>query len=164
MAPDLRDDAADLEETPAARPADLGTSLRWLMLFDMGVRLFVWSSALALAMWIFARTYGWPAAGDPADFRVTWRWSSAAVRFVLLYNALYILVLVAVRLLIPTPREGRYPTNSGRPAWPIVWSGLLSSITKARMFPPFPAFLVFHLCSLPPLAWVFGAVVGPRSR
>jgi acetyltransferase-like isoleucine patch superfamily enzyme len=37
-------------------------------------------------------------------------------------------------------------------------------LTKARLDPPFPGFLVFHICNLPPFSWIVGRTIGPRTR
>jgi acetyltransferase-like isoleucine patch superfamily enzyme len=36
-------------------------------------------------------------------------------------------------------------------------------LTKARIEAPFPAFLVYHICNLPPMRWLVGPTLGPHS-
>ena len=50
------------------------------------------------------------------------------------------------------------------PSRHVLYSTLLAVLTKARLDPPFPGFLVFHLANLPPFVWLIGRVFGPRSR
>jgi hypothetical protein len=84
---------------------------------------------------------------------------------VLLYNLLYVAHLIVIRLLIATPREGRYETRPGTPVnWQLLRAAILGALTKARYEAPFPAFLVFHMANLPPLRWLMGLVFGPQSK
>ncbi len=159
-------------EQPAIEPSppdvasrDLATGLRGLLLLDIITRLFVWSWALGISLWISARFLPLPPAVDATfGLRAGLAWAAAAVRFVLVFNVVYILLLMALRSITPTPREGRYSSRSARLDRQVLYSGLLACLTKARMHAPFPGFLVFQLSNLPPLCWLFGWVFGPRSR
>jgi hypothetical protein len=83
---------------------------------------------------------------------------------VLLFDLLYVGHLLVGRLIIPTPKEGRYDLSAGSLNPQLLLAGLLSALTKARLQPPFPGFLVFHLANLPPMRWLMNAVFGPKSR
>jgi len=143
----------------------LTVSLRWLTLLEIVVRMFIWGAAFCLTVGIFNILGAWPrhgllqvSAGEVAA------WGRALVRFVLLYNAWYLLLLMLLRLPIPTPREGEYSLSSRLPAWPVLFSALLATLTKARYEAPFPAFLVHAFANLPPFCWLLSATAGPRSQ
>lgn len=151
-------------EERAATPRDLTTGLRLLLLLDVAVRLFIWSTALGLTLWIMSHISPPPPLTASMSFENSIRWGGTAVRFALLYNGVYLVLLLLLRLITPTPREGRYPVGGSRLDRQLVYASVLSCLTKARMQAPFPAFLVFQLSNLPPLRWVFGPIFGPRSR
>jgi len=152
--------------TPPPPTGDARFGLQALLFLDAVVRLFVWWSPLALTAAAFAHWRLWPA-GSPldGDLRTAWAWGQAAGQFAVVYNLLYVAHLLALRWPIPTPREGSYRCVPGeRPDRQLLYSALLSTLTKARMQAPFPGFLVFHAANLPPLSWLMGRVFGPRSR
>jgi hypothetical protein len=149
--------------TPAVRLDQRG-SLRWFLILDLFTRLFIWCVALSVALGVFSSRHLWPAADVLGDPRASWRWASALVRFIIFFNLVYVLVLVVLRLPIPTPREGRYDTRGRKLDRQVLWSCLLAVLTKARYEAPFPGFLVFHFANLPPLTWLMEPVFGPRSR
>ena len=146
-------------------PQDPKLGLQLLLLLDVFVRLFIWWSSLALTVALFTRLKAWPDqqfAGP--DLGLAWLWGQKLGQLVLIYNLIYIAHLLVLRMLIPTPKEGRYDTVGGKLDRQLLYSGLLSTLTKARMQPPFPGFLVFHLANLPPMSWLMGPIFGPRSR
>lgn len=92
-------------------------------------------------------------------------WAQRIAQWILLFNVVYLLELLVVRLVIPTPKEGTYSTSrSGLPNRQLIWTTLLGVLTKARYQAPFPAFLVFHIANLPPLCWLTSRIFGPKSR
>jgi len=147
-----------------ARPDSL-TALQGFVLLDAVIRLLVWSAALAVATATFTAAGAWPDRGlVGADLGLAWRWGRVLTGWVVLFNLVYVAELVVLRLPIPTPKQGRYPTGTRRPNRQLLWSCLIATLTKARYQAPFPGFLVFHVANLPPMRWVMGAVFGPRSR
>ena len=172
MSTDRPDDFADPPPVNPADAVDLGAAarpdsrlgLRLFLLLDLAVRLFVWGNALTLTLIAFNAWQAWPASPLGAAPLDVWHTVRRVTEFVLLFNAIYVLELVVLRLLVPTPREGRYRLTDRVPPRPVLYSTLLATLTKARYQAPFPGFLVFHLANLPPLCWLMGPVFGPRSR
>lgn len=138
--------------------------LRLFLSLDGLARLLIWAGAFAGTTALFTALRLWPA--QPlvgADLPHAAEWAGRLALWILVFNNLYVLELLGLRLLVPTPREGRYPMT-GRVPRPVIWSCLVAVLTKARLEAPFPGFLVFHLANLPPLVWLMGPIFGPRSR
>lgn len=145
---------------------DIRSGLRLALLADALIRLFIWSNAFIVTASAFTRFGLWPQS-DP--LRMTWDtaglWGMRLSLFAVIYNLVYVAHLIVLRLLIPTPREGRYSVKPGqRPPMPVVWSCFIGALTKARLDPPFPAFLVLHVANLPPMCWLMNRLFGPRSQ
>lgn len=150
--------------TPA-RPSDAKLGLQLLLVLDVFVRLFIWASSLALAAATMTFLQAWPPFGFVgADLKEAWTWGRALTHMVLLFNCVYVAHLVVLRLLVPTPREGAYRMTGLLPDRQLLWSSLLSVLSKARYQAPFPGFLVFHLANLPPMRWLMNPIFGPKSR
>lgn len=151
---------------PAANRPDTLIGLRLFLFLDLFVRLFIWGWALILTVVTFAALGGWPRQAFPAatDFYGVSAWVWAATRFIILFNVFYVLVLLVLRLMTPTPREGRYSTVTRVPHRQVLYACLIAVLTKARLQAPFPGFLVFHVANLPPLVWLMSPLFGPRSR
>ncbi|MBU0641256.1 MAG: hypothetical protein KKB50_20550 [Planctomycetes bacterium] len=149
----------------SSRRPDLGGALRTFLGIDIAVRLFIWSTALALATAAYTALGAWPEGSlIGADLGQAWHWGQRLTGWVVLFNLIYVLELIVLRLPIPTPKEGRYPTTERKPNMQLLWSCLVAVLTKARYQAPFPGFLVFHFASLPPLVWLMGPIFGPRSK
>lgn len=149
----------------AILPVDPALALRGFLVLDMGVRLLIWSASLAFASAAMTALSAWPQQDlFGADLRTAWRWGGCLAGWVILFNLCYVAFLLALRLIVPTPREGRYSTTSRVPDRQLIWSCLLATLTKARYEAPFPGFLVFHIANIPPMCWLANAVFGPRSR
>lgn len=152
----------------AATPGsfDMRFALWGFLLLDLWFRLALWSLSLALTTALFSALQAWPAGNPFTDgFGVALLWARRLGQWVIVFNLVYLLGLLLVRLLIPTPREGTYAVRpSGMPDRQLIWASLLGVLTKARYQAPFPGFLVFHLANLPPLCWLVGAIFGPKSR
>ncbi len=148
----------------ARKSADKRGFLWGFLLLDLWVRLTLWSTSLGLTTAVMTALQAWPAgnplAGDPG---LTMLWAKRIGQWVILFNVIYLLELLLVRLPIPTPREGVYSTK-GFPDRQLVWITLLGVLTKARYQVPFPGFLVFHLANLPPLCWLVSRIFGPKSQ
>jgi hypothetical protein len=148
-----------------ARRRDAAPALRGFLFLEALVRLFIWYSALAFTLAVYNALHAWPVRSPiGADLHTVWRWGEAGGQLVLLYNFIYLLELLVLRALVPTPREGTYAFGAGqRLSRQLVWSSCAHILIRARAQAPFPAFLVFHLSNLPPLHWLFARVFGPRS-
>jgi len=149
----------------APRPHDPLHALQGFLVLDVIVRLLMWSTAFALATAILiAMPIGFPSLPHELSWRIVTGWGLAAALWIVLFNAVYVIELVVLRLFVPTPREGRYATNTRRPDRQVLWACLIALLTKARLDAPFPGFLVFHVANLPPLRWLMNPIFGPRSR
>jgi hypothetical protein len=150
----------------AAQPRDSKLCLQALLLLDIVVRLFIWSSALGVAVATMTALHAWPERGlVNADLRLAHLWGQKLVHLILLFNLYYVAILVVLRLPIPTPKEGSYSMAPGAPLdRNLIFASLIAMLTKARYHAPFPGFLVFHVANLPPMRWFMNPVFGPKSR
>jgi hypothetical protein len=135
-------------------------------LFDLLLRLTIWSSSLAAAVATMTALEAWPEHGlVGANFRHAYLWGQKLTHVILLFNLYYVACLVVLRLLIPTPKEGTYSMAPGAPLnRNLVFAACISMLTKARYYAPFPGFLVFHVANLPPMRWLMNPIFGPKSR
>ncbi|MBN2446679.1 MAG: hypothetical protein JXO22_08135 [Phycisphaerae bacterium] len=153
---------SDVDAVPAI---DMCHGLRFFLVLDLFARLFIWSVALTGAIWTFNLLGAWPASPiTNTDLGNAWLWAGRLANFVLLFNLLYVVVLIVLRLLVPTPKEGEYSTAGRVPDRQILFSTFVAVLTKARYQAPFPGFLVFHAANLPPLVWLMRPIFGPNSR
>src|SRR5262245_57174825 len=84
------------------------------LLWDMGARLVMWSTAIALTFMTFNKLAWWPAQGPIyAPATVELKWAAAIAGWVLLFNMMYLGELIFFRLVFPLPQTGVYPTNRG---------------------------------------------------
>lgn len=148
------------------RHPDPRNGLRGFLLLDAVIRSAIWSVSAGLTVMLVCRFRIWPESlAWPVSLGSLWGAVSAGVVWILCFNVIYVLVLLAARLPIPMPKEGRYTLLPGEaPNFSVVASCFLAILTKARYEAPFPGFLVFNLANLPPLVWLFGPIFGPRSR
>jgi len=149
---------------PAAKPFNPIRGLQGFVALDALARVFIWTVGLIVATVLTTRWFGWPDAGPlTKDWGVAWAWGQRLGTWVILFNNSYVLGLILLRMLIPTPKEGVYRLGKGVDRQ-LIWAVFVSVLTKARYEAPFPGFLVFHASNLPPISWVFNAVFGPKSR
>lgn len=152
--------------TDIAKPANPSMGMRFYLAFEAFMRLLLWQIALYVTLRLFARWEHWPEgspfAGNPD---LLWAWAERTAHAVFVFNVVFLLELLVLRLLIPTPKEGEYDTVKGSkiPA-SLIWYSLISVITRARFDPPAPAFLVFHLANLPGVSWLVSRIMGPKSK
>ena len=157
--------AATIGPVPARPRPDLISPLRGFLTLDLAVRLLIWCGAFTGATVVFTMLGAWPPLSPVnADLALAWRWAHRLAAWMVLFNYVYVIELLVLRLPIPTPKEGVYPLGGRMPPLPILWSCLVAVLTKARYEAPFPGFLVFHVANLPPLSWLMSTVFGPRSR
>ena len=152
-----------------ARPGaarDRRRSLQAYLVLDLVVRITIWGTAVGLTSAVFTAVDGWPAGSlIGADWGCAAAWAIRLCHWVILFNLIYVCELVVLRLLIPTPKEGRYSTaDVGKLDRQLVWCCLIGILTKARYEAPFPGFFVFHVSNLPPMCWLMGPIFGPKSR
>jgi carbonic anhydrase/acetyltransferase-like protein (isoleucine patch superfamily) len=145
---------------------DMKLRLELFVLLDGFIRLTVWASSLAFTAAVLTYSGAWPQENIVGGgLSQAWRWTQALANAVLLFNFFYILHLVVLRLLIPTPKAGSYEIGPGKTVdRQLVWSALVATLTKARYEPPFPGFLVFHMANLAPLKWLMSPIFGPKSK
>lgn len=167
VSPDsTREDRSEPIDRPVAvaNPVVRRWAMRAYLLLDLGVRVTLWGGAFALTTFVFHKLDAWPEESlVGADLSVTIRWAQRLACWIVLFNVAYVAGLLFLRLLIPTPKEGEGAIGGRFPAPKLVWTLVLSTLTKARYAAPFPAFLVYHVASLPPMCWLMGPIFGPRS-
>jgi hypothetical protein len=136
------------------------------LLLEGFVRLLLWQSSLALTMVCLNALRQWPARPPiGADWATVSQWAEIAAQGIVLFNLIYLSHLLILRLLIPTPKEGRYRfVGAGRLQPAVFWAALIAILTRARYQAPFPGFLVFHIANLPPFCWLVKTILGPKSR
>jgi len=152
--------------TQAVKPQDPRTPLRFFFLIDGLLRLSFWYSSIGLTFYLFNRFDLWPP-GSPidADLGVVWKWVERIAHWVMVYNVIYLMLLVILRSVLPTIKEGRYDfVGKGGVQLALVWASLVGVITRARYEAPFPGFLVVHIANLPPFCWLVSRTIGPRSK
>ena len=162
----MKDSQPDHQPVPIPPPArDMRPILRVSLGLDICIRLALWSTAAALSLYTFNALNTWPRAPlNSPSLGPAIHWAVCLAWFILLFNVYYVVALLFLRLLIPTPREGRYEKGKGGFSRQLVWATLLAVLNKARYFAPFPGFLVSQVIHLPPLCWLMGPLYGPKSR
>ncbi|MBU0617660.1 MAG: hypothetical protein KKI02_08075, partial [Planctomycetes bacterium] len=127
-------DEATRSEQSAGRAAtregapDLRNALRGFLLLDLFVRLLVWTGALGLSIGAFNALDLWPKQSlAGAGFGLAWLWAKRIGWCIVLFNVFYVAELVVLRLLMPTPKEGRYPTSGRGPHRQLIRAGVLGA-------------------------------------
>src|SRR5438552_5401801 len=94
---------SDAPRAPSASP-DRSIAVQLLLVLDIGIRLAVWSISLAITLWVAIRYAGWGrfAWGRLSEFTVAWDIAQRVVHMVVLFNVVYVLLLVVLRTLAPT--------------------------------------------------------------
>jgi acetyltransferase-like isoleucine patch superfamily enzyme len=162
----MTDSPSNRPPSAARKPFDPGPGLQFVLLLEIGVRLMIWTSALAATLWIAGRWQLWPAASwaTLSAFGVAWSLAQRVGHLVIAFNVIYLLIILALRLLIPRPKAGRYALTAGRPDPNMLYTCLLAILTKARYEPPFPAIFVAQLANIQPFRFLFNLQFGPRSK
>ena len=145
-----------VEPTPAHGGIDPDAGKRTLLV--MGLLLELLLSALAL----------WPAAAIVLYFagriRSAWAWTLLILAAVMVFNYVYLLALLAVRCLLPRPKEGLHEQRpGGLPGRPILLFMLNLLLLKARFDPPWAAMFSSVLSRVWPLGPLFDRFFGPRT-
>ncbi|MCK6482571.1 MAG: hypothetical protein HUU22_00765 [Phycisphaerae bacterium] len=157
--------ATDMPAPSVEKPFDPVVGLQVVLLFDVMLRLFVWSASLAAALWLVGRLdlWAWPAGHEIGTGSWSIRMAALTAILMVLFNVAYILVLTVLRTFCPTPKPGRYSLTSRKPDPNLIWSCFTGLLTKARYQAPFPAFLVPQLANVAPFRWLMNWRFGPRS-
>jgi len=154
-------------QTSSGKTAQIPDSLHGIMGFlalDGGIRLTIWWTSFAFTTAVMTALNGWPSVSPiGANLGGACRWGLCLAGWITLYNLIYVAELIFLRLLVPTPKEGRYLLHAGGFDRQLLWSCFVAVLTKARLEPPFPAFLVHPISSLPPMRWLMGPIFGPKS-
>lgn len=145
---------------------DTAPGMRGFLFLEAFVRLTIWYSALALTVAFFTWMDAWPDTSlVKANLPTAWKWGQHLSNMIIVYNLIYLGILLLLRLPVPTPKEGDYPLRSVRGlSAQLLCHTWVSILVRARYEAPFPAFLVFHLANLPPLCWLVRWIFGPKSR
>lgn len=139
--------------------------IQFLLVLDIWIRTMIWAAAFGATLLIMSRTdlfrsLSWDTV---SHWGGAWVVATTATNFILLFNVVYILTLVAVRLPFPRPRSGVYRTD--RPLdWNLLLAAFLAVLTKARFQPPFPGIFVSQLAGIVPFRWLLGQTIGPMSK
>lgn len=155
-----------MSASPSGVTSDQAWPMRGFLALEAFVRVVLWNTAFAWTAVVLTKCNGWPEHSViNADIPTAMRWGGLLFRFAIIYNVIYLLILIVLRALVPSPREGTYwltPDKLDRGA--IARFTLVGILVKARYQAPFPAFLVFHLANLPPFCWLMDRVFGPHSK
>jgi hypothetical protein len=139
------------------------SGFEWLVAFDLFVRLKIWTLTFIATTVLFTRLGWWPNATPAgASWHLAAAWADCLAWWVLIFNVVYAAVLILLRLMIPTPKEGTYEVEKLN--LQLVWATLCGMLTKARYQALFPASLLHEVTTLPPLSWLMARVFGPRTR
>ncbi len=161
----VRPDPSAVRAAAGESMPDLRNALRGFLLLDLFVRLLIWTGALGLSIGAFNALGLWPGESlVGAGWGLAWFWAKRIGWCIVFFNVFYVAELLVLRLLIPRPKEGRYPISGGAPNRQVIWTAMLGTLTKARYEAPFPGFLVFQIANLPPMCWLMGPIFGPKSR
>jgi hypothetical protein len=152
------------QDNSITRSFDPRVALQFFLLLDSVTRLVIWCVAVAGASAIFTALHAWPSQSIiNADFTIASNWAVRMALWILLFNVLYVLVLVLMRVTTPTPKEGRYEIKPGLGLnRQLLFSCMVAVLTKARYEAPFPGFLVFQIANIPPMVWLMSLFFGHR--
>jgi len=139
----------------------------WALQFDVGLKLLqvvylgmfisVMGCGLLLSFLVYLQLE--PISLDPLSLVGT------VLLLMIVFTYGYILGLLALRILIPKPKEGLYSnTQTGRPPKEAVLFILNNFLLRLRHSAPFANSLFTTLVRLPPLASIYKKLCGPESH
>jgi acetyltransferase-like isoleucine patch superfamily enzyme len=129
---------------------------RSLLVLGLLQELVMTAAGLWPAVWLVLRCA--PAATTPGH------WVLIILAAVLVFDYVYLLALLLLRIVIPRPKEGFYPSRQGgRVHWQAVIYVLNVLLVKARYDPPWSAMFSSVLASVFPLSFLFSRLFGPRT-
>ena len=158
-------DAAGGGGSGDARP-DFRPMVQCELMADMGLRLCLWSCALVLTSLLFSWMEWWPARPLKGTSLIhLCKWAACLSFWIIFFNIFYVVELILLRRLVPTPAAGEYRlAPGGKLARPLIWTWLTGLLHRARLEALFPACFVHHIASLPPFRWLMDAVQGYKSN
>ncbi len=111
----------------------------------------------------------WPAAVVYSAFAprsdTALAWVALVIACILVFNYAYLVLLLALRIVLPRPKEGFYPPRKdGRPPREVALLMLNILLTKLRYNPPWAPMISSVLVTLPPLHAAFRHFFGPHTR
>lgn len=143
-------------ETRQDAPFVKDAGKRFLLALGFTLQLGMMAAGLWLAAWLVLR-YA-PAARTP------WHWVLLILGATLLFNYGYLLALLALRMIIPRPKEGAYTIVPGKPVPGQILLFMLNALlAKFRYEPPWAATFSAVLVSIFPLRPLFTRFFGPRT-
>jgi len=142
-----------------------------LLVLEIWLRCNIWGLAMALTLLVVARTemaeivrtLSWDKLHS---WRGAWAITEVITKSMVMFSVSYVLVLIAIRLIIPTPRRGVYKLAGGM-TWrkrDLFFAGILGILTKARYNAPFPGVFVPHVANIMPFRWLLSLQFGPKSK
>lgn len=140
-----------------SRMPDIDTGKRWLLFLFLVLELFLLGVALWPACWLIL-SFG-PEASTPIH------WTILILGSILAFNYAYLLVLLALRIVIPKPKEGFYPRRpDGRPPPGALLFMLNILLVKARYQTPWSGLISSVIANIFPLHYLFRHFFGPHTR
>ncbi|WP_274607558.1 hypothetical protein [Thiococcus pfennigii] len=144
----------DILSAPPGKTWDSGRRL--VLLVFLVVQLTVIGVALWPTCWLLMEYAAW--AETPT------RWVFLILGAILVFNYAYLLALLALRLVIPKPREGLFPMEpDGAPPREATVYMLNILLSKVRFHTPWAGMFSSVLVSLFPLNLIYPRVFGPKT-
>ncbi|MDY7037008.1 MAG: hypothetical protein SV375_12710 [Thermodesulfobacteriota bacterium] len=142
------------------------SKIRWMPQADIGKKFLLFlflvmefiliGAALWPTCWLML-TYA-PRANTPTH------WVILILGSILVFNYVYLLALLILRIIIPRPREGSFPRRSdGRPPPEALVFMLNILLVKARFNPPWAQLISSVLVNIFPLHYLFRRFFGPDT-
>jgi len=134
----------------------MDTAKRLLLFLFLIMELILIGAALWPTCWLIL-TYA-PRASTPIH------WVLLILGAILVFNYGYLLALLALRLIIPVPKEGYFPRRpDGRPPAEALIPMLNFLLVKARFHTPWAALFSSVLVNIFPLHYLFRRYFGPHT-
>ena len=132
------------------------TGKRLLLFLFLVMEFILIGAALWPTCWLIL-TYA-PRANTPTH------WVILILGSILVFNYVYLLALLILRIIIPKPREGSFPRRSdGRPPPEAFVFMLNILLVKARFEPPWARLISSVLVNIFPLHYLFRRFFGPNT-
>lgn len=139
------------------RMPDMDTGKRWLLFLFLLMELILIGIAIWPAAWLLL---SYAHSADTA-----FHWILLTIGAILLFNYAYLIALLALRLLIPKPKEGFYPLQAdGRPPSVAFLFMLNVFLVKARYDAPWAGIFSSALTNIFPLHYFYRRYFGPHTR
>ncbi len=130
---------------------------RLLLLLFMSVFMLL----IGISLWAACAFYRWLSAYVVASSV----WALVVLGSILVFNYAYLLALLILRLIVPPPREGYFPTGpGGRPPPEAILFMMNVLLSLLRYGPPWARLFSGMLVGLPPLNPLYRRFFGPHTR